>query len=438
MIKNIFRIITLSVVLGVFVFSGCEDRSNLTAPTPPTTGNVSLSSFVTLGNSLTAGYQSGSLFQSAQQYSFGNQIAMTTGAKFDQPLCSDPGLGTRIEVASVSPFALKYNTAQGQPININLPTPYNNLGVPGAFVYDILNTTATANSYTAQVGVMNPLFDVILRGKGSEFQQAKAQHPTLVSCWIGANDVLGYATSGGTNPITDPLVFGYLYGKLADSLASLNTKVVVATIPAVTAIPYFTTVPAALKDPASGAIISLYGQTTTGVRALVPGQDLLTLTASTVLLSSSGAPTGVGLSPSKPIPNKYVLDKDEVAKVANTVAAYNQVISGAAAAKGFALVDIYAIFNGIAANGVTADGLYLTTAFGTGGLFSLDGVHPTSAGYGVVANAFIQAINAKFGGTIPSINVSTIPGSIVLDKGYKMSKYGIPIIPPGALDHVLF
>ena len=217
MIKNIFRIITLSVVLGVFVFSGCEDRSNLTAPTPPSTGNVSLSSFVTLGNSLTAGYQSGSLFQSAQQYSFGNQIAMTTGANFTQPLCSDPGLGTRIEVASVSPFALKYNTTQGLPININLPTLYNNLGVPGAFVYDILNTTATANSYTAQVGVMNPLFDVILRGKGSEFQQAKAQHPTLVSCWIGANDVLGYATSGGTNPITDPLVFGYLYGKLADS-----------------------------------------------------------------------------------------------------------------------------------------------------------------------------------------------------------------------------
>lgn len=436
--KYIIRILTLSVILGIFVFSGCEDRSNLTAPAPPSTGNVSLTTFVTLGNSLTAGYQSGALFQSAQQYSFGNQIAMTTGAAFTQPLCSDPGLGTRIEVASVSPFALKYNTAQGQPININQPTPYNNLGVPGAFVYDILNTTKTSNSYTAQVGVQNPLFDVILRGMGSEFQQAKAQHPTLVSCWIGANDVLGYATSGGTNPITDPNIFGFLYGKLADSLASLNTKVVVATIPSVTAIPYFTTVPAALKDPSSGAIITLYGQTTTGVRALVPGQDLLTLTASTVLLSASGAPTGVGLSPNNPIPNKYVLDKDEVAKVFSTVTAYNQVISNAAAAKGFALVDVYSIFNGIAANGIDVNGLHLTTAFGTGGLFSLDGVHPTSEGYGVVANAFIQAIDTKFGGTIPAINISEIPGSIVLDKGYKMSKYGIPIIPPGALDHVLF
>ncbi len=435
--KNIIKIIMVSVVVGVFIFVGCEDKNSLNSPAPPNTGNVSFSSFVTLGNSLTAGYQSGALFQSAQLYSFGNQMATLVGAKFDQPLCSDPGLGTRIELASVSPFALKYNTAQGQPINIGLPTPYNNLGVPGAFVYDILNATATANSYTAQAHVMNPLFDVILRGKGSEFQQAKAQHPTLVSCWIGANDVLGYATSGGINPLTDAATFGYLYGKLADSLASLQTKVVVATIPTVTSIPYFTTVPAALRDP-TGAIIQLYGQTTSGVRALVPGQDLLTLPAATVLLNASGAPTGVGLSPSNPIPNQYVLDKDEVAKVAAAISAYNQTITAAASAKGFALVDVFAIFNNIAANGISVDGLNLSTTFGTGGLFSLDGVHPTSVGYGVVANEFIKSINSKFGSTIPRINVSTIPGSIVLSKQFKMSKYGIPIIPPGALDHVLF
>ncbi|MBI5729979.1 MAG: hypothetical protein HY963_02475 [Ignavibacteriales bacterium] len=438
MLKNIYRIVTLTIVLGILVLAGCEDRSNLTAPDQPNTGNVSLSSFVTIGNSLTAGYQSGALYQSAQLYSFGNQIAKSVGSKFEQPYASDPGLGTRIEVGSVSPFALKYSTTQGQPINMGYSGSYNNLGVPGAFLYDLLNASASANSYTAQVGVINPLFDVVLRGKGSEFQQAKAQKPSLVSCWIGANDVLGYATSGGVNPLTDANIFGFLYGKLADSLASLKTKVVVANIPSVTAIPYFTTVPAALKDPTSGAIIQLYGQTTAGVRALVPGQDLLTLQASTVLLNASGAPTGVGLSASNPIANKYVLDKDEVAKVAAAISAFNQTIAAAANAKGFALVDVFTFFNTVAANGLSVDGLSLSTAFGTGGLFSLDGVHPTSTGYGVVANEFIKVINAKFGSTIPRINVSTIPGSVVLSKENKMTKYGIPIIPPGALDNILF
>ncbi|OYV88472.1 MAG: hypothetical protein B7Z63_00385, partial [Ignavibacteriae bacterium 37-53-5] len=335
--------------LAILVVS-CGDFKKSSVVNAPSNGSVDFSVYVALGNSLTAGYQSGALYESAQEYSFPADIARQAGisppsANFMQPLISDPGIGGRMKILNLNgPVIGSDPAAAGTPLYPTLARPYNNLGIPGAVLYDMIDTTNFNAKSTAR---QNPFFSLILRNAAfgnSPVAQALALHPTFVSVWIGANDVLGYATSGGTNPITDPNIFGFLYGQLADSLASLNTKVVVATIPAVTAIPYFTTVPAALKDPASGAIITLYGQTTTGVRALVPGQDLLTLTASTVLLSATGAPTGVGLSPSNPIPNKYVLDKDEVAKVANTVAAYNQVISGAAAAKGFALVDIYTIF----------------------------------------------------------------------------------------------
>lgn len=436
--KRIYKLISVSLVLALTLFIGCEDRSELTTPAPPSTGSVSFERFVTLGNSLTAGYQSSSLYQSAQVYSFGAQIAKLVNAKYEQAYMSDPGSGGRIEVASLSPFSLKVNTGKGAPINLNYPAPYNNLAVPGAFVYDILNAKNSQTSYTAKAGVINPLFDVVLRGLGSGFQQAKVQKPTLLSCWIGANDVLGYATSGGKNPLTDAATFGFLYSQLADSLASLKTKVVVANIPSVTSIPFFTTVPAALKDPASGAIITLYGETTSGVRALVPGQDLLILPASQVLLGANGAPTGVGLAPSKPIPNQFVLDKDEVSKVNNAITAFNTTIQNAATAKGFAFVDVYAFFNNVAAKGLQVDGLALTTAFATGGLFSLDGVHPTNTGYAVVANEFIKKINEKFGSTIPLINVSTVPGSNILAKQVTMSKYGIPIVPQGSLQNVLF
>lgn len=436
--KSIYKLISVTVVFAVVIFVGCQDRSELTAPAAPNIGNVSLDRYVTMGNSLTAGYQSGSLFQSAQMYSYGAQIAKLVGVTYQQAFLSDPGSGGRVEVASVSPFALKVNTGQGVPTNLNYPAPYNNLGVPGSFVYDMVNTTASANSYSAKGGSVNPLFDLVLRGQGSEFKQAKLQKPTLLSCWIGNNDVLGYATSGGTLPLTDVPTFTFLYSQLADSLASLKTKVVIANIPSVTSIPYFTTVPAALRDPGTGAIITLYGETTTGVRALVPGQDLLTLPASQVLLGATGQPTGIGLSPTKPIPTKYVLDKDEVTKVKNAIAAFNTVIANAASAKGFGLFDANTFFNSVAAGGINVDGLHLTTDFGLGGLFSLDGVHPTSTGYAVVANEFIKVINAKFGGQIPFVSVSKVPPSIVLAKQVKMSSYGIPIIAPGSLDKVLF
>jgi phospholipase/lecithinase/hemolysin len=33
-------------------------------------------------------------------------------------------------------------------------------------------------------------------------------------------------------------------------------------------------------------------------------------------------------------------------------------------------------------------------------LFSLDGIHPTAAGHKAIADAFVAAINAKYGSTL--------------------------------------
>jgi hypothetical protein len=89
--------------------------------------------------------------------------------------------------------------------------------------------------------------------------------------------------------------------------------------------------------------------------------------------------------------------------------------------------------NGLAVNGVNFSGTYIT-----GNFFSLDGIHPTSQGYGIIANEFIKAINSKYGASIPLVDVSTIPGSLVFKGDVSMGKYGIPNIPYGSLDNVLF
>lgn len=424
------KILSLLVIVSVFVAVGCEDRSELTPPSPPSTGSVSFEKFVTLGNSLTAGYQNGSLYESAQMYSIGKLIADQVGAEFEQPLVSDPGTGGRLELQGLTATGIQIyvNPNQGTPKNTNLPKPYNNLAVPGAFLYDIANATSSTTCYSyVFAGQANPLFDLVLRGQGSQLTQAKALNPTLITLWIGNNDILGHATSGATLPYTPTVNFAGLYNALATELANTGAKVVVANIPDVTSIPFFTTVGPTLYAQGITAVwvVRSIGDTVP-VNVLT---NYLTLRATDLLLQ------GKGMSKQNPLPNNVVLDSIEAANVRTVINDYNTTIASIAAAKGFGLVDANALLNS-AKNGITVNGIRFTTQYVTGGLFSLDGVHPTNRGYAIVANEFIKVINQKWNANIPMINVSTIPGSIILPKGY--NKIGLPILPPGALDNLLF
>jgi lysophospholipase L1-like esterase len=70
-----------------------------------------------------------------------------------------------------------------------------------------------------------------------------------------------------------------------------------------------------------------------------------------------------------------------------------------------AFVDAQAIFNQVATQGVPFDAGVLTTAFVTGGVFSLDGVHPTPRGYAYLANNILDAINTTYNSTVPKVNI---------------------------------
>ena len=79
------------VFISAFIFYACEEFSEV--GTPPTFGTqVKFDRVVAIGNSITAGYQDGALFEGAQQYSYPNlivqQINKAFGANisFVQPL----------------------------------------------------------------------------------------------------------------------------------------------------------------------------------------------------------------------------------------------------------------------------------------------------------------------------------------------------------------
>lgn len=464
--KIIISLSLLSIIALAIV--GCEDYNDLTAPAPVNLGSADFTRFVSIGNSLTMGEQSSSVFESAQMYSFGNIIAKQVGATYAQATFSEPGTPGRLEIESLDPFTTYTNPLQGSPTNLTYPEPYNNLGIKGAFLYDVLNARSATTCYTAQppFNTPNSLFNAVLRGFGTQLELAIAQQPTLITLWIGNNDILAFATRGGLFPPTDPAVFQTQYTQVLTALNSTGAQIIIGGMPNALLTPYFTTVGPGVGQAISGipgAQGLIYQTTGAPGIAVATGNELINKSVYITLSGSAAAsligdqtgkyytdngipvPPGVntafpfGLTPENPFPNGLVLDPTEIAAYLALRTGYNQIISGLAGSFGYSVIDWDNLFTQLASSGgLAVNGITYSATYVTGNFFSLDGIHPTSQGYGIIANEFIKAINNKYSASIPLVDVSTIPGSLVFKGDVSMGKYGIPNIPYGSLDNVLF
>jgi lysophospholipase L1-like esterase len=225
----------------------------------------------------------------------------------------------------------------------------------------------------------------------SQIRRARDLQPSFIMVWIGNNDVLDMATSTNPGATTGTAVaFGRRITMLLDALADTGAEMAVANLPDPTHI-------AALRR-AAGEVTSCQVNAG-GLVQPVAADDLLPID-----LDRRSLPT-----PSC----GDVLDAAERAHVRATVASYNAEIAAAIAdvqarrGIGIAAVDVAARVDDLAANGVdvTGDGLPDLTTRYLGGIFSLDGIHPTKTGNALLANAFIDAINARFGEVIPQVDV---------------------------------
>jgi hypothetical protein len=230
------------------------------------------------------------------------------------------------------------------------------------------------------------------------------------------------------------------------SLRAITANVVVANIPDVTSIPFFTTVGPSVKAGLPAGIYLRYQRGTNrglsfdSTRFTESSPPLLLLTGITYAsyLGRAGGqgggkyyrdnnitplPAGIdttkpfGFHPQNPWPGVYTLDATEQAACATAIAAFNASIKTKAEAKGFAVVDINGIFKTITQSGYYVPGIgTFYPYFITGGLFSYDGVHPSSRGAAIVANEFIKVINTKYGATITPVSVAAQPATQGLGK----------------------
>lgn len=265
MIKNFKWLLLASLTLAA---CSDDDSSSEVAEVPIAPGTADFSKYVALGNSLTAGYSDNALFKEGQENSFAkllaDQFSLAGGGEFRIPYTNDNvgGLllggnviaGPRLIFNGVGPVPLPGGVPTTE-IGVPLSGPFNNLGVPGAKSFHLLAPNYGDVSGVAG-GTANPYF-VRFRSSASArvIDDAMAQQPTFFSLWIGNNDVLGYATTGGdgTNPITSEGMFSVVYNTLITTLTSGGAKGVVANIPNVTDIPHFRTVPYNPLSPANPA-----------------------------------------------------------------------------------------------------------------------------------------------------------------------------------------
>ena len=147
---------------------------------------TNFSSYVSIGDSLAAGFWSGGLAENHQQASVPAILARQAGvADFQLPLVSDPGIPPVLTLVNLTPTIVPKAATPGAPRNLGLARPYNNLAVPGATSVDALMKVSDGGG----------LHDLILRGLGTQVQQAVAQRPTFVTVWI-------VAFAGSTRTVT--------------------------------------------------------------------------------------------------------------------------------------------------------------------------------------------------------------------------------------------
>lgn len=312
---------------------------------------------------------------------------------------------------------------------------YNNMAVPGMRGNDIYIEGYGWLSFQ-NLAHFNPYFWRFSSDQlsASVFQDALRSPPTFFTVWFGINDLLPFALAGGNRSgfgrakITVPEEFEASIRNFIAALCDtpVQAEGAIATVPDITAFPFFTTIqPQGLQLTAAEAttLDSLYSMypwmhfnegmnpfvindpdDSIQVRQIRPDELLLLSIDPDSLLCA-------GWGKTKPIREIYVLDSNEIIQLQQATLVFNEVIKRYAAENGIALVDMELLFDDVNDHYIE-DGVTFSFDWLFGGFFSLDGVHPTPRGQALIANHFIRAINAAYAAAIPLVEITEARGNL--------------------------
>ena len=400
------------VAAAALLAAACADPAEVVMPEDPS-GGALFRRYVALGNSLTAGWQSGGLTDSTQRESYAYLMAtQSMGTRFAYPAVAAPGCPPPVTnfqtqargFAGTTPFtsttcALREATA--------LTALLNNVAVPDARSADpISRTTAASNALTT-----------LFLGGVSQVTKALALDPTFVSVWIGNTAVLVAGIAGVLDPtpgvspgLTPTAVFTSNFDTIADSLAlseSLEGGVGIGVVN-VTNTPILFPA-AAILNPSFKAGFDLFaGATTTVLPNCTGSTSLISFRLASAIRSGAHPPViscrKGDFPPSPLVGDLLILEAAEQAVVTQRVQEYNAAIQSKAAELGWAYFDPNPALAQLRASGAIPPVPNLADPINPFGTYiSLDGVHPRRSGHVLIANGIIAAINATYSTSLPAV-----------------------------------
>nr|QRD81040.1 lipolytic protein [uncultured bacterium] len=370
-------------LLGLLLLAlGCHDEGLLP---PEPTGGALFARYVAIGNSITAGYQSGGINATLQQQAYPVLLARAMGTPFNLPLLRDPGC---------PPPLVNILTGErlgGLPGDFcayrQVPPPriINNVAVPGAKVAGMINLIE---------GTAADTMKLFLLGGRTPLEVAAEARPTFVSVWIGNNDVLYAAVKGNTALITPVNAFQQHYTQMLNELQTMGVQGgLLIGVANVTVIPHLSPGIAYAQAEQAGAFPPTFDVAdncaTTGATALVPFSY-----AFGELLAAAMRGQAVTLDC---VNDPRMLSPEETATIVQTVEQYNNFIKQQADRLGWAYLDPNVKLLELKNQGQIPIFPNVNSSEPFGPYFSLDGVHPSSLAHKLVAQEAAAAINAVYG-----------------------------------------
>jgi lysophospholipase L1-like esterase len=432
--RSLGKALRLAALAGVALLGACVGDGDdvITTAQPAGAGGELFTRYVALGNSITAGFQSAGLSDSLQVRAYPVLLATRAQATFNAPLVTRRGC----PVPMVGPLTASTLTPLCE--RINNPRIVNNVAVPGARIADLVRfpSGSTASLNTLLVGARTQVRAMI-----------EAQ-PTFVSVWIGNNDaleaslggILGPRTAGADSSLTPLSNFTARLTQLVDSIKVANPQgvMLVGVVNAIAAAPLIQ--PGAYfflaRDPATGRFNGkLVNANCSPVTSLGQPNPLAANMVSFQIVADAAFPE-INCDPNAypvgdPRRGAYLLDTSEQAIVTARVNAFNSAIQAAATANNWLYVNpneillpyllekdaatgryprlrkcqdlaaatTPAAFQAAVLNSCPVTGPTAAPNF-FGSLMSFDGVHPSTQAHVILAGAFAQRINAKYGTTL--------------------------------------
>ncbi len=364
-------------------------------------GNVSFDRLVALGDGQTAGFQDGALREASQSRSWVKLLAESAEADFELPLIGDPGLPAPSSITGLGlllqrPGTCEYgefDTATGvSPGRLDPERAPANLAVPYHRIGDALD-----RRWNIEPGNPNDpdTFEDYILGipaaslgspPRSQVETAVSLNPTFVAVWLGPMDLLLPALAGeveaGTLP-TGPAFEQRLVEVLA-RLSAAGAEGVVLNIPEVTS----TALVVSAKELKRRTGLS--NKQLRNRLGVEKSSSVLVTSLPTIDAIVRGQAAG-------PLDTSQILDKQELRRLGDAVAAWNEAIERRARLIGWAHVDLHALFDRYRRRGVRIDGVGVFNTGYLGGLYGLDGFHLSNTGQALVAAAAVDAINVHYG-----------------------------------------